>query len=409
MSTTRDPDRLLRAWLDLMPDEAPDRAIATVLQAVETTRQARVLPRIGPWRYPMNRLSIIATAALVITALVGGAYLLAGGTKSPAPATPTAAPTAKPTATAAAAIAPPAQPIWGDWAADVPAIPAFSQPAAQLQLSIDWQNGLTIWIQRSVLDDCCNAFKSTSLQAGPKELRVRADLQVLGCEAAQEGLYTWNRSTDGLFLTLTLVADACPNRAAVFARTWVHSLGAVNDGGPGVNYGVTPMIQMALPTGQRYGMDGGEQAPEIKTFGDVQPFRAFVVVRNPGGFGAPCSATDTKKMNVARTTDAFVTYVKGLPGATVQTSTTMIGGRPAVRLGVSIDPAVKCLPSGIQAFHPEKLTDTFDWWFNPGEVQPLYIVQMDASTTFLLWYQGTADEERAVLASIKFIDKLPTP
>ena len=41
MTTTRDPDRILRAWLDLMPDEAPDRAIAAVLQAVERASQAR--------------------------------------------------------------------------------------------------------------------------------------------------------------------------------------------------------------------------------------------------------------------------------------------------------------------------------------------------------------------------------
>ena len=89
MNATRDPDRLLRAWLDLMPDEAPDRAIAAVLQATETARQARALPRVGRWRIPMNRLALVATAAVVIAALIGGTYLLVGGPSGPVVPTPT--------------------------------------------------------------------------------------------------------------------------------------------------------------------------------------------------------------------------------------------------------------------------------------------------------------------------------
>ena len=47
-----------RAWLDLMPDEAPDRAVQAVLQAVETTPQVRPWRRL-PWRStPMNRLPL---------------------------------------------------------------------------------------------------------------------------------------------------------------------------------------------------------------------------------------------------------------------------------------------------------------------------------------------------------------
>ena len=41
MTTERDFDRLARAWLELAPDEAPDRVIAAVLQAAETTPQMR--------------------------------------------------------------------------------------------------------------------------------------------------------------------------------------------------------------------------------------------------------------------------------------------------------------------------------------------------------------------------------
>ena len=89
MSTTRDPDRLLRAWLDLMPDEAPDRVVSAVLQTVEVTPQARGLRLLGPRRSSMNRLSLIAAVAVVAAALVGGALLLTGN-RPPTPVQPTA-------------------------------------------------------------------------------------------------------------------------------------------------------------------------------------------------------------------------------------------------------------------------------------------------------------------------------
>jgi hypothetical protein len=83
MTRTRDFDRLARAWLELMPDEAPDRVIADVLQAVDSTPQMR-RPIGAPFRrsFQMNRFSFIAAAAaLVIVGLVG--LSLAGGTPGP--------------------------------------------------------------------------------------------------------------------------------------------------------------------------------------------------------------------------------------------------------------------------------------------------------------------------------------
>ena len=44
MTSERDFDRLAQAWLELGPDEAPDRAVAAVLQAAETTPQVRRRP-----------------------------------------------------------------------------------------------------------------------------------------------------------------------------------------------------------------------------------------------------------------------------------------------------------------------------------------------------------------------------
>ena len=85
MTDERNFDRLARAWLDLMPDEAPDRTIAAVLQAVETAPQVR-----SPWRWltrrfpNMNRLLMPAAIAAATVLAVGGGLWL---TRSDGPST----------------------------------------------------------------------------------------------------------------------------------------------------------------------------------------------------------------------------------------------------------------------------------------------------------------------------------
>ena len=77
MTSERDFDRLARAWLELGPDEAPDRAIAAVLQAAETTPQVRRPLRMPDWRsFQMSRLPIVATVVAILVVVVGGGLFL---------------------------------------------------------------------------------------------------------------------------------------------------------------------------------------------------------------------------------------------------------------------------------------------------------------------------------------------
>jgi len=73
MTSERDFDRIARAWLDLGPDAAPDRAIDSVLQAIETTPQVR-----RPIRWPFWRPTIM-TRLPVLAALAGGGVVVAVG------------------------------------------------------------------------------------------------------------------------------------------------------------------------------------------------------------------------------------------------------------------------------------------------------------------------------------------
>ncbi len=77
MTSERDFDRLARAWLELGPDEAPDRVVAAVLQAAETTPQVRRPIRWPTWRsFHMNRMSLAAGAVAILVVVMGGGILL---------------------------------------------------------------------------------------------------------------------------------------------------------------------------------------------------------------------------------------------------------------------------------------------------------------------------------------------
>jgi dipeptidyl aminopeptidase/acylaminoacyl peptidase len=66
MSATRDPDPIVRAWLDLMPDEAPDRVLDAIRDAIELTPQAAA-GRLGRRRLPsLARYLAVAAAAIVV-------------------------------------------------------------------------------------------------------------------------------------------------------------------------------------------------------------------------------------------------------------------------------------------------------------------------------------------------------
>jgi hypothetical protein len=68
MTTPRDADRLIRAYLDDGPTELPDRSFDAVRDHIDHTRQRAVF---DPWREPvMTRFASIATAAAAVLVVV---------------------------------------------------------------------------------------------------------------------------------------------------------------------------------------------------------------------------------------------------------------------------------------------------------------------------------------------------
>src|SRR5262249_12132566 len=142
----------------------------------------------------------------------------------PAGRGPTPPPTPGPTRPAPAAAA---ERIWGDWVADVQLGLAHQGP--RIQFSIEWGDAGNIWVQTNYTDRY-QVSRSQSVTAPEGQLRMTSKTTADGCQAGDVGTYAWTRPGDGIFMTLTLVADDCAARARTLARTWVHTLSAVTDG-----------------------------------------------------------------------------------------------------------------------------------------------------------------------------------
>lgn len=94
MTASRDPDRLIRAFLDEGLTELPDRAYDAVRSEIDRTRQRVV---IVPWRTPrMSNVARLAigVAAVVVVAVAGIALLSGRDSNVAAPSSPSPSPSA---------------------------------------------------------------------------------------------------------------------------------------------------------------------------------------------------------------------------------------------------------------------------------------------------------------------------
>jgi len=111
MTTPRDPDEILSAWLDEGPTRIPDQTRRAIVVAIPTTTQRRLSLRL-PWRFPpMITPARVAVIAVVGALLIGGGYAFIGRSNTPVTGVPavtsapsTALQSATPSAPAAARV-----------------------------------------------------------------------------------------------------------------------------------------------------------------------------------------------------------------------------------------------------------------------------------------------------------------
>jgi len=350
-----------------------------------------------------------ALAAGALAIVVAGTFVLlrpsgqsnVGGTRSPGAIQPTPTPSASAIAADVPAV------LRQDWQADVgggtPAGVGAIDSRIQLSFGYDTHDA---WLQTGVWSsNVRQVLKSAAMDDGSGNVRLVSSDAQGGCQFGDDGRYRWSISSNGLFLTLSAVSDACASRRTAFERTWVHSLAARNLGGPGVLSYFQPSIQMTFPAAN-WGARGESGAADVES--DVNT--TFVGIKNPAGFAAPCSATGGRHIAVQPTISAYAAYVKSMPGFKVTSTGSTIDGKPAVHLAITTTTQPACTDKLFE-FAPNDLTSDGYWFITPGDPDSVWLVQVGKDLFLLQWLGNgvTPADEQSVLSTVQFIDALPAP
>jgi hypothetical protein len=367
MTSDRDFDRLARAWLERGPDEAPDRVIAAVLQAAETTPQVRRGLRWPTWRsFPMNRLPMAAGAVAVLAVVVGGGFLISrqtgpvgvGVVASPSPIavpSPSAGSVEKPVPTDL-------QSVWLGAPRDVPGL--LTAYRYRFELKRD--------TFRFPLDDFVQGqlFAGASIVDGDV-LRLTSSDTTGGCQVGDVGTYTWSFSTSATRLTMTLVGDACTARRTALPGVWQRMtcvnpddgcLGDLVEAGRYASQYFTPRLAggglwtpqwgaltYTVPAGWANSADWpnsfvltpsdayaneGPTGPRDGSTREISAFRLpFVVSQDAACVGPAASNSPT-------TVDGLIGAIRGMESVASSAPTSItIDGHPAKWIDVSIAPS----------------------------------------------------------------------
>jgi hypothetical protein len=204
----------------------------------------------------------------------------------------------------------------------------------------------------------------------------------------------------------TAIDDACALRGTTLGRTWVRSLGAVNDGRRGIVNYFDPAIEITLPPAV-WGAGGTDRAADITGSNGFE----LIAIQDPNGFAEPCSQTGGAPVSIGPTADAFVAYMKGLPGFAVTATEHDIDGLRAVHLSIVTNPQISCPGGRIFKFQSSEVTAPRSWSITPGDPDSVWIVEVPGHA-YLLQYLGpglTGAAEEDVLSTVHFVHALPTP
>jgi hypothetical protein len=370
MTATSDSDRIIRAWLDLMPDEAPEHAIASVLQAVAEAPQPRRARWWPTWRStPMNR-TLVALGAAAIVAVVAGAVLLGrpatlpsvGASPTVIPSTPSAAASFAPAASEIAVGGPVPSELVGRW---MGGHTSFVEAGAGSSLVVS-QNGIAIE-QANQNGHALLGAAASAPNAG--QLRVETTGQP-GCRPGDVGIYGWTRSSGGRVLTLTAVSDDCAARSAAVAGTWwqmgcrnpnTDCLGDLEPGTYATQY-IAPRLATGTPWSPLFGgitytvpvgWANSQDWPSTIKLTPSADYALETASGPPNGvlheiyvFTEPAADTqdgtcpDKPDASVAHTVDGLLTWLARQPALATTTPTPItIDGHPGAMIDISLRPS----------------------------------------------------------------------
>jgi hypothetical protein len=208
MTHERDFERIARAWLAAGPDEAPDRAVAAVLAAIETAPQVR-----RPWRWPvwrqihMTSRTFALVGALVIALLVASSITL----RSPHEvARSTPSPSAVPTEIYESLID-----VWAGAPRTLTGVPTSAIVRATFReggrLDVSGETIPPLGVQSKV--EIVNSDRMTLTTVSNNSR----------CQQGAVGTYRFLLSPAKKRLTLTSVSDPCADRVIAVEGDWVRT------------------------------------------------------------------------------------------------------------------------------------------------------------------------------------------
>lgn len=369
----------------------------------------------------MNRLILIAAAAVIGVGLLGGAALIAGGGIGPSPTlTPTSAPVASAppsaatpsTAASTAAGGTPAA-LKYTWVGAPRDLPGLGQT-----IRLEIQFGPTgACIDAKATSPGCAIAASNLDDATADTLHFSSPTKG-DCAAGDTGSYPYSVSPGGKVLTIGPGTDTCAMRAAAYPGTWYRALctqpenGCLGDleAGTYASQFIAPKLDASasweapwgaitytVPDGWSNSVDFPmelvllpsstyasytDQGPPAGLFHDVQ------ILADPAAAKHDAACNLTPDAAVDRSADGLAAWIAHLPSVTVANpQVTTIDGHHARRLDLAVNAsgAFTC-PDGVRAallFTPA-IRDTGnvpDFGMGAGELVRLYLVDLGGGHT----------------------------
>lgn len=411
--TTIDPfeRELPVALADLADAQTPDYFI-DLLGRTARTRQRPAWAIPGRWFTSMPGFTArpaLALVAIVIVAVVGGAFILGRSDQGVGPPTTTASP--GPSSTPYPSPQPLPSALIGGWLAPLRDSPIVQERASSIYFGA--LNGDPAAPDFAIGGPGGGEWNApgTVRETAPGLIEVVARGSLGGCTIGDVGHYRWSTTADGAWLTLVKVDDACANRAGIAAGTWVRDGSADNRGGPVVQANFDPIFSFTLPAGVWLGGGGNGVITA-----DADP-ATFKVWQDPDGFKDFCDHTQGTTV-LERGIDPFLAYLRESSGLTVsnQREATVDGRRAVVvDIGGRSDVARPCWTnpdngeSSMILQWSQHADPSARWATEIGSSPwPIVITEVDGHTLVFEAVTGANTLDQATLDSVRFLDALPT-
>jgi len=346
MTTDRDFDRLARAWLELGPDEAPERTVTAILQATETLPQVRRRFRWPAWRdLTMSRSPLFIGVWATVLIAVAGIALLTRPDQHNNAGTPTSPPSSaasRPPASAVAAGTLDPR-LVGQWMGDNRPIQEIPLMGGTRLIFTDF-GASYLTPANSPVDNYLTS--SATATAGTMRLVTGTDLNS-DCTKGDVGIYTWSLSPSDRVLRIDASQDDCiPRIASIVGSWWRIGCHDVTDGCLGdldagayrsafTTFHEAPPNQFpvlygnltyAVPDGWANSgdWDSGLELEPSNVYADLageRPYQKIQVVAHPAIAAQDASCSPSDQPGVQPTAAAMIHAITQLPSVTASAPT----------------------------------------------------------------------------------------